>query len=353
TYFVGISSDGNSDYDAVAGSNNFTRSEGFSQGDYTLNLDISTVNTDTDADNTLAEAIAFNPDFTGEMPTISNSIESSADVDLYLVELNLGSTVSFDLNTDDETQLDTFLKIFDAEGNELKSNDDGAAPEELFSLDSYLEFTAPTSGTYYAGVSSYGNFDYDPVDGSNDFTPDTGSTTGDYELILSVVDVVNGIEGTPVADRLEGTAGIDSISGLAGNDTIFGAAEADNLIGGAGNDSLFGSQGDDVLQGGIGADTLFGGNGDDILDGAQGRDRLLGGAGTDIFVIAPDSNITNIVDFEVGTDKIALIEGLSFVDLSFNSSENGTRLVLADKVIGTLVNIEPSQILAADFIAEM
>ena len=351
TYYVGVSSDGNSDYDAIAGSNNFTPpAMGFSQGDFELNLEVLAVSGDEDGDNTLAEAIAFNPDFNGSMPTISNSIESSGDVDLYVVELDLGSTVSFDVDTDGETELDTYLRIFDAEGNELRNNDDGVAPEEQFGLDSYQEFTATATGTYYVGVSSYGNFDYDVLEGSNNFTEDEGATTGDYELTVDVIELVNGIEGTSADERLSGTVEIDAISGLAGNDTITGGAANDNLIGGTGNDSLFGNRGDDVLQGSAGNDTLFGGAGDDILDGAGGRDRLWGNEGADVFVIAPDSQLTSIVDFEVGIDRIALIEGIGFEDLSFNDFESGTRIMMAERIIGTLVNVESSQILAADFI---
>ena len=355
TYFIGVSSDGNTDYDAVAGRNNFTpQAGGFSQGDYVLNLDISRMITDTDVDNTIAEAIAFNPDLIGEAPiTIANSIESLVDVDLYVVELNLGSTFSFDLDTASKSRLDTFLRLFDAEGNEIEVNDDGIAPKEESSLDAYLEYTTPVTGTYYLGVSSYGNFGYDPVNGNNNFSQNAGSTMGDYELTIERINLVNGIEGTPAAESLNGTSEIDSISGLAGNDTIFGAASGDNLIGGRDNDLLLGNQGDDILQGGAGTDTLIGGNGDDIIDGASGRDRLAGNGGADAFVIASNSNITNIVDFETGIDKIALIEGISFEDLSFRSIAAGTRIILDNKVIGTIFDLKPSQISEDDFIAEM
>jgi len=356
TYFIGVSSDGNIDYDAVKGRNNFSlESGGFSQGNYILNLDVSAVETDTDIDNTFAEAIAFNPeDFGGEMPTtITNSIESPTDVDLYVVELNLGSTFSFDLDTASDTQLDTFIKLFDAEGKEIKANDDGIASGEESSLDAYLEYTAPTTGTYYLGVSSYGNFDYDPVNGNSNFSRSAGSTTGDYELTVDRINLVNAVEGTAAAERLDGTSEIDLISGLAGNDTIFGAAQDDNLIGGKGDDVLLGNQGNDVLQGGAGTDTLIGGNGDDILDGFSGRDRLVGNGGADAFVIAPNSGITNIADFETGIDKIALIDGIAFEDLSFNGVDVGTRITLANRIIGTIFDLKPSQISEDDFIAEM
>ena len=352
TYFVGVGSNGNTNYDAVRGRNNFTPSTGFSRGNYALNLNISRVIADTDADNTFTEAIAFNPNFSQEPATITNSIESPNDVDLYVLDLNLGNIVGFDLDTKSDTELDTFIKVFDGEGKVLKTNDDGIAPEEEFSLDAYTKFTAPATGTYFVGVSSYGNFDYDPIEGSNNFSQG-GSTTGEYDLTVDLVDSVNAIEGTAADERLNGSSKADLISGLAGNDTIYGAAEADNLIGGAGNDFLYGNQSNDVLQGGAGNDVLFGGYGKDILDGAVGADRLIGNWGADIFVISPNSGISNIVDFEAGIDKIALIEGISYEDLSFNSVDVGTQIALANDSIGTIVDLEPSQISRDDFITQM
>lgn len=354
TYFIGVSSDGNTDYDVVEGRNNFTPQSGFSRGNYTLNLDISAVIADTDDDNTFTEAIAFDPDFTGEVPaTITRSIESPSDVDLYVVDINLGNTVGFNIDTDAESRLDTVIQVFDSEGDVLKTNDDGIAPEEESSLDSYTEFTAPASGTYYVGVSSYGNFDYDPIEGSNNFSQNSGSTTGEYALTVDLIDLANPIEGTAAGDRLNGSPEADLISGLAGNDTLFGAAQADNLIGGGGNDMLFGNRGDDVLQGGAGNDTLSGGDGEDILDGAVGVDRLIGDEGVDVFVISPSNSISNIVDFEAGIDKIALIEDLSYEDLSFNSLDADTQIIYAAEVIGTLADLEPSQISEDDFTAEI
>ena len=51
---------------------------------------------------------------------------------------------------------------FDGSGNELATVSNGAAPDEEFSRDPYLEFTAEETGQYYVGVSQLGNLDYDP-----------------------------------------------------------------------------------------------------------------------------------------------------------------------------------------------
>ena len=190
-YFIGVSSSGNAEYDVVNGSNNFTPSTGTSSGSYDLEIKIAPVIADTDPNNTITEAIASNLSSTGEITaTFTDSIESAADLDIYQVQLSSGDTVSLDIDTTGEDRLDTVIKIFNAAGNELGFNDDGLAPGEDSNLDSYTEFTAATTGEYYVGVSSYGNFDYDPINGSNNFSYDVGSTTGDYSITLNILDVV-------------------------------------------------------------------------------------------------------------------------------------------------------------------
>jgi len=349
-YFLGISSDGNTAYDVVNGSDNFTPTTGFGSGGYEVEINIAQVVADNDPDNTIAEAIATTFDTATPSITINDAIETAADLDLFQVQLNLGDTVSFDIDTGADNRLDTFVKVFDALGNELGTNDDDSAPGENSSLDSYLEFTAVTQGEYYFGVSSFGNLNYDPLEGSNNFSNDVGATTGNYELAVNLIDSINAIEGTANAETLNGTSASDLLVGLGGNDTINGAEEADNLRGGLGNDSLLGGDGDDFLQGDAGSDTLSGGKGDDILDGNQGRDRLVGNGGADTFVIGADSDSSDIVDFESGSDKIALVEGLSFEDVTLGSTDSSTLIIFSDKVVATLTGIEPSQITAADFL---
>lgn len=81
--------------------------------------------------------------------------------------------------------LDSHLRIFDSTGMELDSNDDAVDPDTGISgYDSALAFTAFSTGTYYVGVSGYGNVYYDPtVAGSGDV-----GSTGDYALQLEVSD---------------------------------------------------------------------------------------------------------------------------------------------------------------------
>ena len=209
----------------------------------------------------------------------------SEDVDFYSFTLAAGQTVALDVDgieenvdgidsTSDDIAffpeafifpalqdipqiVDTELRLFDADGNELAANNDGAAPGEDFSRDPFIEFTAETAGTYYVGVSALGNRNYDPFtqfSGSGWTFPEVGVFFGNYDLTATLA------EG--------GTGG-----GLTGTD---------------------------------GDDMLMGTDGDDVLDGLLGDDTYTGGAGADQFVLAIAQGVDTITDFEVGVDQISL-----------------------------------------------
>ncbi|MEO1292131.1 MAG: hypothetical protein AAFV62_04760 [Pseudomonadota bacterium] len=118
-------------------------------------------------------------------------------------------------------------------------------------------------------------------------------------------------------DRLEGGDGGDFLNGGSGNDFLYGGAGRDRLDGKSGDDHLYGGDGADRLHGRNGIDVLRGGAGDDLLRGGNGSDVLTGGDGADTFVFATvpsaekqqqaDSGHDVITDFEIGTDRVALV----------------------------------------------
>lgn len=112
------------------------------------------------------------------------NVPRRSDVDLISFQLNAGDTITLDIDANVlGSRLNSFVRLFDANGTQLAFNDDAAAPGESATVDSYLNFTANTSGTYFVGISSSGNSSYNPlVAGSG-----TGLTTGQYtaELTLS------------------------------------------------------------------------------------------------------------------------------------------------------------------------
>lgn len=112
------------------------------------------------------------------------NVPSGQDVDFVKFQLNAGDKVTIDIDTNQlVTSFDSYLRLFDASGNQVAFNNNGTASGETSSLDSYLEFTATTSGTYYVAVSGNGNSSYNP------FAQESGASgsTGNYNIEVSVI----------------------------------------------------------------------------------------------------------------------------------------------------------------------
>ncbi len=254
-----------------------------------------------ETNNSLSEANALGLSAANPVVSISGSLFAygsrfpvdrvggySEDVDFYAVTLEAGQTLALDIDSDVAPLLnpgtvleaqqdvlqttDTELRLFDAEGNELAANNDGAAPGEEFSRDPFIEYTAESAGTYYVGVSQLGNRNYDPnVEGSGSgwTFPEVGVFFGEYELTASLAE------------------------------------------GNGGGGGLTGTNDDDLLTGT---------DGDDLLDGLLGDDIYTGGAGADQFVLGIAQGVDTITDFEIGVDQIKLggltPEGVKFFELS-------------------------------------
>ena len=100
------------------------------------------------------------------------------DVDIFRFEVASPGTVTIELGTrtNNPQDFDTYLRLFDANGNQIAVDDDGG--KDLFSR---IE-TDLAPGTYYAGVSGYNNSSYNPnVAGSG-----VSGATGNYSLQLSL-----------------------------------------------------------------------------------------------------------------------------------------------------------------------
>lgn len=102
------------------------------------------------------------------------------DVDLYELWLDGGDRLIADIDASTfGSGLDPILTVFDWTGDLVAQNDGSDG------LDSFLDFTAEFDDTYYVRVSSYANFDYDPlVEGSG-----IGDSSGFYDLFLTIEDV--------------------------------------------------------------------------------------------------------------------------------------------------------------------
>ena len=117
--------------------------------------------------------------------------------------------------------------------------------------------------------------------------------------------------------------------GSEASETVNGTANDDFLLSLDGNDTVNGNGGNDVIYGGQGNDLMNGGAGNDVLYAGAGIDNLTGGIGADIFVIARDNFADAITDFELGTDKIALTNGLRFGQLAITDDGTDTQIRIA------------------------
>jgi hypothetical protein len=132
--------------------------------------------------------------------------DDSTDIDMYQVDIPETGVFSAEIFAErltDSSLLNSAISLFDVDGNVIARNDD------YFSNDAFLELELE-AGTYFVGVTSTGNLDYDAT------VSDSGSggtTDGDYELHLNFL-------RTPQADEFladaVGTAFDGDADGQAG-----------------------------------------------------------------------------------------------------------------------------------------
>jgi K+/H+ antiporter YhaU regulatory subunit KhtT len=76
---------------------------------------------------------------------------------------------------------------------------------------------------------------------------------------------------------------------------------------------------------------------------------MIGGAGPDIFVIGERAGLETIRDFTDGVDRIALLDGLRFGDLSIQQQRGTTIISVVNNPIALLENVPRNLINASDF----
>ncbi|MCA9155792.1 MAG: pre-peptidase C-terminal domain-containing protein, partial [Planctomycetales bacterium] len=125
-------------------------------------------------------------------------LDPGLDVDLFRMDLAFGELVRIDIDADEiGSTLDALLQVFDSAGNVVPGfdanfnpilfSDDNSAPGEFARLDPFMFFRAPATGTYYVGVSGFGNLNYDP----NIQHSGTRGDTGFYQMEITFGDHTN------------------------------------------------------------------------------------------------------------------------------------------------------------------
>ncbi|MEL6381069.1 MAG: hypothetical protein AAFQ89_01070, partial [Cyanobacteria bacterium J06626_18] len=186
------------------------------------------------------------------------------------------------------------------------------------------------------------------------------------------------IVGNDFHVSLDGQGGDDTIAGGLGNDLILGgdgddvlrgdlnerdpqndvAGGNDVIFGGEGNDRIGGKAGNDILSGDAGDDVIYGDAGDDVLMGVTGNDILVGDnfsggqGGSDLFVFGNGDGTDTILDFEVGIDRIGLVDGeLTFADLTLTQDGANTLLgvTTTGEALAILNNVQASALTENSF----
>ena len=117
--------------------------------------------------------------------TIQGNVSPATDVDYYSISLQAGELLLLDIDNLG-TGLDSVVRIWGPNGSQILFGDD--SPQDAGSaahpnnpgatLDSFVWYQAPSAGTYYFSVESWGD--------NYETAPGTGETTGPYRLQVSV-----------------------------------------------------------------------------------------------------------------------------------------------------------------------
>jgi len=164
-----------------------------------LTLSADLIADEVDVNDTLATAYDSGSDGTtrslrgtgyiGDNGNLGGNVALDLDVDLVSVYLDAGDQLVALTDTQRlATQLDAYLRLFDANGVELAFNDT-LDPNNPFIRDAEIKYTATKRGTYYVGISAAHNPNYNPrAMGSGVAVSDKVVSQGYYEFVISVID---------------------------------------------------------------------------------------------------------------------------------------------------------------------
>jgi Ca2+-binding RTX toxin-like protein len=252
------------------------------------------------------------------------------DVDLYSITLRAGEKLILDIDYGFDpmsgNSLISQLFVQDSDGNVLAENYQspvtagGGGSMSVF--DSYLEFTdSGSGGTYYFSVSS---FDNDPASTPGEFN-DGGLVTGDYVLNVSIDNAAPDLGGFVIkpdellandsdadGDALSITSVGNAVNGevelTSSGDILFKPAE--NAPGSFEYTISDGNGGESTATVTVNGNPIVGTEFDDVLASTSEADLFVGGGGSDTFNFAGGAGNDTIADFELGTDLLAITDGI-------------------------------------------
>lgn len=101
-----------------------------------------------------------------------------------MIALDLEAGRIYEVDTDG-TNGDSYIRVFDALGNEVKANDDGFDNGEAAGLDSYTQLIANYTGRYYFAVSNIESEEYDPFTTVGRTNPNNFIATASGSLVVT------------------------------------------------------------------------------------------------------------------------------------------------------------------------
>jgi len=148
---------------------------------YTFRIVASTGDNEPNDTTAQATPVTFDANGTARFSgvTLGNGLFANLDVDLYRLTLPRGGLITaetFAARLPSPSTLDTYLRLFNANGVEIAAND------QTSGRDSFIDFFVNTGGTYFVGVSGFGNDDYVAATGGTG----RNQSLGVYNLALTV-----------------------------------------------------------------------------------------------------------------------------------------------------------------------
>lgn len=162
---------------------NFLNGDSTSGLNETYDFTVASATSGLETNDDLSDAEPINFTATGTTTLsglrIGDGLRGNLDVDLFKVSIPRGGLIRAQVNAQSRaggSTLDSYLRLFDALGNQIASND------QFNGSDSLIDFFVTTGGFYYVGVSGFGNATYNPaVAGSGQ-----SQSLGVYDLVLRV-----------------------------------------------------------------------------------------------------------------------------------------------------------------------
>jgi subtilisin family serine protease len=133
----------------------------------------------------------------------------SKDVDLYKVVLAAGQTLTIDVDArtlSGGSTLDSYVRVFNSSGRQQAANDDDG-----LTYDSLLTVRASSAGTFYVGLSGYGNTGYSPTRAGSG----RAGSTGVYQVRFAFSPLATATLGARTAGSRDSTPAATSAAEAA------------------------------------------------------------------------------------------------------------------------------------------